>query len=189
MVTMRGVVGGAAVHLVAVLLTTLAAWLAVKAVTPVFAPLMKGPVRATGLDPFFFAAQILVGAGIGAFLYRYSARRAGPAATHLGAMLVWLLLAAAVIAWFPGGSYLFLFPLLFALVGIGWSLPFVEDRPGLAAALTAAFAVPGLVIYAPTLREFQAALGLPGTWMIVPLAALATGLVTPLFGGQRSPGG
>jgi len=186
MASVRGVVVGAVAHLVAVAATILAAWLAVKAVMPVFAPLMKGPVRATRLDPFFFIALVLIGAVLAAVSCRFTARRIGPVAMHMGALFVWLLLAASATVFFPGGSYLFLFPLLFALVGVGWSLPFAEDRPGIAALLTAAFAVPGLVIYAPTLREFQAALGLPGAWLVIPLAALAMGLFTPVFGGRRS---
>jgi len=188
MVRVRGVLAGSAAHLVAIALTTLLVWLAMTALMPWLSPMMKGPVRATDLDTYLHGALVVAAAAIAAICYRFTSRRAGPVATHLGILAVWLLLAIASAALLPGGSYLFLFPLLFALVGVGWTLPFVEDRPGTAALLTAAFAIPGLVLFAPAVREFLAALGVVGAHLVFPLVALGMGLVAPLFvaGGRVS---
>ena len=48
--------------------------------------------------------------------------------------------------------------------------------------IAAAFAVPGIVILVPLVREFLAALGITGAFVVFPLVALLPGLVVPVFG-------
>ncbi|MEN8151014.1 MAG: M28 family peptidase [Planctomycetota bacterium] len=183
--TIRGVLGGALTHLLAISATTFVVWAVVKLLTPTLTARMAGPVRVTDLDTFLHGAFVAVMVGVAWFVGRFTVRRAGITATHLGALFVWLVLAVASAALLPGASFAFQVPLLFALIGAAWTLPFVERSPGTAALIVTVFAIPGLVLVVPLVREFLVALGITGAFVVFPLFALLPGLLLPLTVKQR----
>lgn len=108
-------------------------------------------------------------------------RRAGVYNLALGGLLLWLLLALAVALLMPGASYLFLWPLLFALVGLALLL----TRPGLNPAgrllVLTLCALPVVLLFPPLLYMLFVALTYKAAALILPLLALALGLLWPQF--------
>jgi hypothetical protein len=186
---LRGVLYGFLAGLLVVAGALFVAWLGTRALRPLLLPVIRGPVRATPWDGWFHLLFVSVSAGVAAFFFRFAARRAGTAATHVGALSVWLALAVLAAAILPGASFLFLFPLFFALVGAFWALPFAERKPARVRILAAAFALPGIAILVPIVSEMVTALGLlGGSQLVYPLVGAGFGLVTPLFGAGQVAG-
>jgi hypothetical protein len=97
--------------------------------------------------------------------------RVSPAEQLVAPLLAWALLAVASALWLPGGSYVFLWPLLFALVGLACWRP----EPGLAQAVVLAVAaLPALLFVLPLADELRVALTL--RQVAVPVALLVLGL-------------
>lgn len=94
----------------------------------------------------------------------------------LGALFWWLLALLATTALLPGASYLFLWPLLFALIGVAWGKPWLA-------------AVPLLVFLAPVWHSLALLLGfgLPpflgvlAAFGLLPLLPLVRETVKPLI--------
>ncbi|MDQ3920102.1 MAG: M20/M25/M40 family metallo-hydrolase, partial [Acidobacteriota bacterium] len=97
-----------------------------------------------------------------------------------GALTWWLLLAAASSLLTPGASYLFAWPLLFSAVGL--ALAVRESEPSKAALILCLFAVPAVVLWAPTLYFIYVALTISGATVVVAAAALLAGPLAAQFG-------
>lgn len=114
-----------------------------------------------------FLATVLV------LLYSLFRKRITPPALFLGGALLIFVLILVTTKWLPGGSYLFVWPLLTGLVA-SISTAF---RPGrlsfLAVLLLCVLSVPALIFFAPLLRGFYAALG---------FTSLGTQLMSVTFG-------
>jgi hypothetical protein len=108
-------------------------------------------------------------------------RKLGPLNLAIGVSLWWLILMAGTIVFLPGASYLFSWPLVFALAGLGYYLsPTRHDSFSwkLFAILIIA-SIPGIILVAPTI--YQLSVALPMAVMAVPmiLPALTLGLFVP----------
>lgn len=81
----------------------------------------------------------------------------------LGCLLGWLIELIAITLYLPGGSYLFLWPLLAALAGLAVQMRGPRDGPRswLGALGVAGVALPGLVLLGPCLYRFHVAFVLP----------------------------
>jgi hypothetical protein len=98
-----------------------------------------------------------------------------------GALLWWLLLTVITSIFLPGGSFLFLWPLLFSLIGLGWMI-LATDRNksnSLNLLILSLCAIPGLVLFVPTI--YQIFLGLTLTWIpaVIAMVVLLFGLLIP----------
>jgi hypothetical protein len=98
-----------------------------------------------------------------------------------GALLWWLALSLATAFWLPGASYLFVWPTLAGLAGLGVSS---RSRPGSALAWGAAVlaSVPSLVLLPPLIRETFEGLSLRMAAPIVILVVLFIGTMLPILG-------
>ena len=118
-----------------------------------------------------------------AAVYALLFRKTSAANLSAGALLCWLMLLILTTALLPLGSFLFAWPLLFALAGsallVASGEGSVESSKGLA--LTALSAAPGVAIVAPLVWMFFFMLGLDlgGPFML--LVALLCGLLVPHF--------
>lgn len=101
-----------------------------------------------------------------------------------GALLWWVILAMATSIYLPGGSYLFLWPLLGSIIGLGFIL---ASKDSIFASfklfvVLCIFALPGIVLFSTTIYQLFIALGLalPGILMI--MVVLPLGSLIPHLG-------
>jgi uncharacterized membrane protein len=108
-------------------------------------------------------------------------RRIGLLNLAMGASLWWLILMAVTIVFLPGASYLFSWPLLFSLAGLGY---YFYSRPEKSVSLKL-FAVliltsiPGIILLAPAIYHVAIALPMVMTGALMILVALTLGLLVP----------
>jgi hypothetical protein len=99
----RGVGTGVLAAVVALVLTGAVGW--------VVGRMLHGPAVWSGL---FATAIVLLALSVTAACYAIAKRWSTPRGLHVGALIVWLVLAFALAIRVPGVSYLFAWPLLFA---------------------------------------------------------------------------
>jgi hypothetical protein len=111
----------------------------------------------------------------------------GVTAVYAGILFAWVILSLLIANALPGFSYLFAWPLLFALAGLAW-LVFrpAENRPLRTAAILAVVAIPALLLFAPVLHFFsvyaarmEGLMGLPVAALPIPFAVLLFALLLP----------
>jgi len=102
-----------------------------------------------------------------------------------GALLLWMLLCAGTAFWLPGGSYLFLWPLLFSLIGLNVSFALQQNAAG---PLSALAAMPGIALFAPVAYLTFVMLTSEMTAELVAFAALPCTLIYPLLKGAGRSG-
>ena len=143
-----------------------------------------------GLDLLVLGLAALVIALMSAF-FLWLSRRIGVYNLAAGAMVWWAVLLGVSSLYYPTGSFLFTWPLLFSTLALGW-LFFTRDsaaHPWLRATVLAIASVPGivlltpLVIYlVPLMSYIEAQAPLPLTAVPLVFVALLTGLLIPQLG-------
>lgn len=101
----------------------------------------------------------------------------------VGGMFWWLLLLLLFTVFVPGGSYVFIWPLLFSLIGAGVRLRQREDKPTSAKRffVDSLCAIPALVLITQIVYMLFIMLGLRSLWvMLFPVVLLLTLLVPHL---------
>lgn len=97
-----------------------------------------------------------------------------------GVLLLWFVLSVALVVWLPGGSYMFIWPLLCSMAGFNLVLGGVRGnldyRHGLISVL---FAVPGIVLFTPIVYLIYILITMQMAGAIMVLAALPCLLVVP----------
>jgi hypothetical protein len=99
----KGVGPGVLATLVAILLSGAVGWLV--------GGRLRGPAMWSGL---YATAIVLLALAVTAACYSIARRWASPRGLHVGALIIWLLIALGLAIRVPGISYLFVWPLLFA---------------------------------------------------------------------------
>ena len=126
----------------------------------------------------------LLSLALASLVYGRFGRRANPYELTLGGLLWWVLFAAASGVAFKGASYLFVWPLLFALAGVALTLVTSSDSRATRRLLVAASlgALPGLLLLAPLVYLLFVGLSLVWSWALVLLYALMLSLLAPHLG-------
>jgi hypothetical protein len=116
-------------------------------------------------------------------LYVLISRRVNAASLLAGALLCWLVLLILTSVFLPPGSFLFLWPLIFATVGLAVVIANGDGGyESIVSIATAALcAIPGIVLAAPLIHLFFVMLGLRMGGLFMVLVVLVLGLVSPLF--------
>lgn len=96
----------------------------------------------------------------------------------IGALLLWLLLCVGTTLYLPGGSYLFIWPFIFSLVGLNIS---VQMREGAWTWASVLFAVPGFVLITPIFYIVYVMMTLNMAGPLLTVGALALSLIYPIF--------
>jgi hypothetical protein len=123
----------------------------------------------------------LLSLALASLVYGRLGRRASAYELTLGSLLWWVLLAAAAAVAFKGASYLFVWPLLFALAGVALALLTSDDSRAPRRLLVASSlgALPGLLLLAPLVYLLFVGLSLVWSWAVVLLYALTLSLLAP----------
>ncbi len=174
--TIKGLLLGVWLGLAAVVVATAAsyaAWSVIKRGRPAIPPkfYQGSPEIAAMLAALGIVAAVVV--------YLPSLRRARAANLAVGGLFWWLMLADASAIALPGGSYLFLWPLMFGLLGVAIS----GRRPDSAMGRVATYlgAVPALVLMSTTIQSLCVALGPTLPFVTAPPAALLVVALVPLL--------
>ena len=128
---------------------------------------------------FYKVAFILHTIAIVSAIYEWCRKRTGIANLAVGAMLGWLLLVAASAILLPGGSYLFTWPLLFALGGTAILFYSNQQLPFRGSLVLASYSIPVIVLVGPLIYWLFVALTVSAASTVVILLALALGLLVP----------
>ena len=114
-------------------------------------------------------------------LYSWFGKKTDLASLSIGGLVWWLLLTLALPFYMPGGSYLFIWPLLFSLTGLAYTLSSAERRAGgldqtLVLLLCAA---PAVVLCTPMIYLLFVGLGINRAGFVMVLVVLLSGLLIP----------
>jgi hypothetical protein len=107
-----------------------------------------------------------------------------------GSLLLWLLLTVASVLFVPGASYLFLWPLFFSLLGMGYTF-IAGGRPNQQwgrFVILMLSSLPALLLFAPLLSLLYTALGLDSYFALAVLLAVLLGASLPLLTYVAAPG-
>lgn len=116
-------------------------------------------------------------------LYGYWQNKATSFDLAMGAMFWWLVLLTATCIFIPGGSYLFVWPLLCSLTSL-WACLFVGGESEFSPKwhfLPLAGALPGIILWSPMIYLVSQAFGLSLAPIVISLVVLVTGLLVPYF--------
>lgn len=137
---------------------------------------------------FYYVGIVCLGLAVAATLYALLARRTKLENLHAGAMVWWLALTAATTFLLPGGTYLFVWPLLVgSALGLYLMLRPAAGELGRAGAL---WLGAGLVLLVTAPVTYQILLALPGPmgFVVTFLVVLTAALLLPLYQLVSRPG-
>jgi MFS family permease len=160
-------------------------WVALKAVNPAYQVAMAGSYY--GSDLVVLGLTALVIAVMSAF-YLWLRGRMRLYNLAAGALIWWVVLMVLSSLFFPGGSYLFTWPLLASVLALGWLFITKEPvaHPWLRAGVLSVASVPGIVLLTsaiifllPLATRFDVEGGIPTTPVPIVFVALLMGLLIP----------
>ena len=96
-----------------------------------------------------------------------------------GALLWWLILMVVTSIFLPGGSFLFQWPVLFSLIGLGWMILAPPTKSPVNLLILGLCAVPAIVLVVPVI--YQMFVGLTLNWipLLIGFTVLLFGLLMP----------
>lgn len=173
---------GLALGFLAQLVSMIAAALLVMLVWWALAPLVSQTSLQQGdtqTNHVYLIGFVLLAIAATAVVYSLFRKKVSVENLATGALLWFLLLLVVAHVYFPGGSYLLLWPLLFALVV--WILKFTLPAEKLSLTrlclISAVCAAPGIILMTPLIYQTFIALGLSQTAVIVVPVTLLLGLL------------
>jgi hypothetical protein len=179
--TLRGIAWGGAALLLSILVSSLTTTLLWKGV---------GWLRGgAGLTPgaaqsdLFLISFVALAVAVTSAILALIRNRASIESLATGGMVWWLILAVAASFYLPGGSFLFIWPLCFSLIGLGWMIlakergrELISFRLLIPLSLCAA---PGIILLVPTIYQIFVGLTLDWTAMIIVMVGLLLWLLIP----------
>jgi hypothetical protein len=178
-VTVSGMVVGFIALLVSLLASSLVGWLLWKLIWLV----RSGPSPAAGQSRLLLLGFVALAIAITFAVYTFVRNRANVESLALGSLLWWVLLMAATSILMPGATFVFHWPLLFSLIGIGWLiLSAPPDRVGrdlVNLVVLSLCALPGIILMAPVIYQIFVGLTLNWSFLVIALVVLLFGLLWP----------
>jgi hypothetical protein len=181
--TGRGIAKGALLFLLSLIAAAAAVWgtwWLVRRIHPGYSLIPLGDSYSHGLYVLGFTALAL--ATTAAILGGVGRRITEPNLL-VGALLWWAALMVAATVWVIGGSYLLTWPLLFALLGVGyaWLNRDERARPALKRFVASLCAIPGILLIVPLLDLAFIAMSFALAPGLVLLVVLLAGQLSPLL--------
>lgn len=179
-ITARGYALGVAAFLSSILAVAVVVEIAKRVVLS--APLeINSASRSNGVVLFGFVALTFA---VVAAIYGVFARTASAPDLAVGALFCWFLLMMAAALYWPGASYLFVWPLLFSLFPPGWLVLSRKDCWGSTGynVVLAACTIPGIILIVPTVYALYIGVGLAEPTVLMLLLTLLLGMLMPHLG-------
>jgi hypothetical protein len=179
--TLRGLVAGFFVHLLSIVVSAVAVtllWMLIRKLHPAYDSGILGDTFNSGIYMIAFAAAALACTSL---LYAWLDRKVRADNLAAGALLWWLLLAEVTSLFLAGMSYLFVWPLFFALLGFGYALGRDSGGTPRSRHVLVLFlcALPGVVLLSPTIHMLYEALTLGAAPVVMLFIVLLVGLLVP----------
>lgn len=131
---------------------------------------------------YYFIGLLFIAGAFVFSLYKAASLKIRTENLWLGTLTLWTLLMIATAFQLPGGSYLFMWPLLFSLVGL---FAVYHIRPHHTIWSSVISAIPGFVLFAPIIYLVYSLLTLHKAGVLLGIAALAITLIIPVFTAWR----
>jgi hypothetical protein len=173
-----GVTRGAVALLLCAVASSFAATLAWKIVRALHAGYSSAPNGDVDRWGVYTLGLVFLTVAMSAAVWAWFRRKAALYDLSVGALGVWALLALVTSAALPGASYLFTWPLLFALIAQGYLLSSKEGRAG-SLVISAALAIPGVLLLSPLIKQALVALTLGSAGAVLVLEVLLLSLLLP----------
>jgi hypothetical protein len=181
--TVRGIVLGFVSLFVSILVASLLGWLLWKLVW------LIRPSPETTQSRLLLSGFAALAITVTVVAYTFVRNRARLQDLATGTMLWWFLLMIVTTFALPGATFIFHWPLLFSLIGLGWILlsPPDKARSLLNPLVLSLCALPAVILLTPVI--YQVFVGLTLTWSIVVIAlcVLLFGLLLPQLGLIAAP--
>lgn len=180
--SVRGLVLG----FIAVLVCGVASWLAVTLTWKVVSWLHRDYAAVPWGDVYngwlYALGFVFMAIAIGSAMYGWFRRRAGAYDLMAGGLVWWVLLMFGVSLFMPGGSYLFTWPLLFAVAALYILLMAKDGSDVKRLAVLVLYPIPGIIFLVPLIEQLFAALTLSASGPILLLEILLLGLLAAPLG-------
>ena len=175
--TRRGLVAG----FLAFLASMVTASIGVTLVWWIIRALPLGQIAAAYHSSYYVVAFVSLAIAISSSLYIAFRRKAALEDLAIGALLWWAVLMVLSALFFPGGSFLFTWPLLFSLLSVGyWFTLSSQEADSIKRVIVVSVcAVPGIILVAPLLSLIFAGLPVGLYGGVVILVVLLIGLLIP----------
>lgn len=187
LLTFKGIGFGFVALLISGIAASIVVWLVWKVVTSLYSGYDFLPWGEAYNNYMFMIGLVALTTGVIAALYNWFRKKTGEHNLIVGASLWWLLLTLLVSIFIPGASYLLMWPLLFALAGLGVVFFLKEQQSWTVLAVLALCAIPGLILLSPTIYQLFMALTLNAASVVVVLVTLLLGLLLPQLGLMARP--
>jgi hypothetical protein len=176
--TTRGILRGSLSLFVSILVASLAGWLLWRALWLI----QEGPSPEALQSRVFLLGFVAFAVATASVVYHVMRKSASIESLAVGTLLWWLLLTLIVSLRIPGGSFLFHWPLLVSMVGLGWIILVPENKRISNMVLLGLCAVPAIILWVPVI--YQIFVGLTLNWIpfTIAMVVLLFGLLVPLFG-------
>jgi len=175
--TMRGIGWGFLSFFVSIVVASVMAWLLWKAVW-----IIRGapPPDATQ-SRLFLSSFVALAVATTSAVYALLRDWTNVENFAVGALLWWLILMVITSFFLPGGSFLFHWPLLFGLIGLGWTIlaPQRKTSSSLNLLILGVCAVPVIVLLVPAIYQIFVGLTLNWVPLVVAMVVLLFGLLMP----------
>ncbi len=178
--TVRGIAWGFLSLFVSIVVASLIGWLLWKAVWMI----RDGSSAEATQSRLFLWSFVCLAIATTAAVYALVRNRAGVESLAVGALLWWLILMVITTIFLPGGTFLFHWPLLFSLIGLGWMIfaPESKKRSSLVHSLVLSLcALPVIVLVVPVIYQIFIGLTLDWTLVVIAMVVLLFGLLLPHF--------
>src|SRR5688572_6522988 len=176
--TVRGIVVGFVSLLVSLLAASVVAWLLWKVVWMI----RSGPSAAATQSRLLLLSFVALAIAITFAVFAFVRNRAGVESLAVGSLLWWVLLMLISSILLPGATFIFHWPMLFCLVGLGWlmlSSPEKESRGFVDIVVLSLCALPAIIVMAPVIYQIFVGLTLNWSFMVIALLVLLFGLLLP----------
>ena len=177
--TVSGIIVGFISLFISLLAASLAGWLLWK-ITWMVRP---GPSATATQSRLLLLGFVALAIAITLGVYTFVRNRAKVESLAIGSLLWWLLLMFVVSVVLPGATFIFQWPLLFALVGLGWTMlsssPARRPRDLVNFVVLSLLALPGIILMAPIIHQIFVGLTLNWSFLIIALLVLLFGLLLP----------
>ncbi|MGG3892157.1 M20/M25/M40 family metallo-hydrolase [Metabacillus fastidiosus] len=115
-----------------------------------------------------------------AFLYKLAAKKIMTGSLAAGSLLTWLIFVITASLHLKAGSYIFVWPLFFGLIGINICI-YMKGAISYKYIILACFAVPGFLIASPVIYLIQKLMSMEIAGILAVLVFLLGTLLTPIF--------
>ena len=114
------------------------------------------------------------------FLSTMAAKKVKVGSLTMGALLIWLVLLVVSSFLLKSGSYVFAWPLVFALIGVNFFIR-LEENSWKSYLVTAGFAIPAFLIFSPVIYLIQMLVSMELASVLMVLVSLLGALLIPIF--------